>query len=312
MREFILFVLLVGTLTAGVGFPFQRPYGLAEAVMSGMASGSTIAESRASGYAIASSATLREIQLLIPNGSYNSNSWLGATGTDMTPEIAETMNTNITYGWLITQATSGGPGDKVGLRGGTTQVQIAGNLVTIGGDIVIAINDARIGNMNDLSTYLEEHTLPGQTIIVTIVRNDEVLTKSLILGSIPVVVYDLTVYVINGENNNPISNAYVKVEGPQSYQDTTDANDRLVFQNIQAGSYTISASKNDYQPSSADLEIDKNTDVTLLLQPVSRKPPITISNLTVLSLALLSSASIGSAVFLMILAADRIRRHRHR
>jgi serine protease Do len=57
--------------------------------------------------------------------------------------------------------------------------------VTIGGDIIIAINGTRIRNMDDLSTYLEEYTSAGQTIIITLVRNNETLTLSAELGTRP-------------------------------------------------------------------------------------------------------------------------------
>jgi serine protease Do len=99
--------------------------------------------------------------------------------------IAQAMNVSVTYGWLISQVTSGGPADKAGLRGGTNQVQIAGTSVTIGGDIVIAINGTRITNMDALSTYLEEYTLPGQAINVTFVRNNETMTLLVTLEARP-------------------------------------------------------------------------------------------------------------------------------
>jgi S1-C subfamily serine protease len=120
------------------------------------------------GLAIPSSTILREIKALITNGSYNSHPWLGISGTDMTFEIAQTMNTNVTYGVLITQVTSGGPADKAGL-----QVD----------DIIIAINATyiamRIRGMDDLSTFLEEYTSPNQTVNVTIVRNSLILPVEL-------------------------------------------------------------------------------------------------------------------------------------
>ena len=116
------------------------------------------------GLAIPSSTILREIEALITNGSYNSHPWLGISGTDMTFEIAQSMNTNVTYGVLITQVTSGGPADKAGL-----QVD----------DIIIEINTTyiatRIRSMDDLSTFLEEYTSPNQTVNVTIVRNNQPL-----------------------------------------------------------------------------------------------------------------------------------------
>jgi S1-C subfamily serine protease len=142
-----------------------------------------VSNSQGLGFAIPSSTVLREIESLVTTGSYDKHPTIGATGTDMTYEIAKAMGVNVTYGWLIAQVTSGGPAAAAGLQGGTKQVTIAGQSVTIGGDIIIAINDARIRGIDDLSTFLEEHTLAGQTITVTIVRNDQVTTLSLTLGT---------------------------------------------------------------------------------------------------------------------------------
>jgi len=144
-----------------------------------------VSDSQGLGFAIPSNTILREIESLVTTGSYNQHPWLGATGTDMTCEIAKAMSINVTYGWLITQVVSGGPADNAGLRGGTKQVQIAGEWITIGGDIVIAINETKITNMDDLSTYLEEYTLPGQTINVTIARNNQTMTLTVELGTRP-------------------------------------------------------------------------------------------------------------------------------
>jgi S1-C subfamily serine protease len=137
------------------------------------------------GLAVPSSTILRETGSLITKGSYSSHPWLGVSGTDMTFRIAQAMNTNVTYGCLINSTISGGPADKAGLKGGTTQVQIAGQGVRIGGDIITAINGKRIKNTDDLSTYLEEYTSPGQTISVAFVRANETLTLSVKLEARP-------------------------------------------------------------------------------------------------------------------------------
>jgi S1-C subfamily serine protease len=126
------------------------------------------------GLAIPSSTILRETEALITNGSYNSHPVLGISGTDMTFEIAQSMNTNVTYGVLIAQVTSGGPANKAGLQKD---------------DIVIEINAtsiaARIRGMDDLSTFLEEYTSPNQTVNVTIVRNNQTKTFLVELGTRP-------------------------------------------------------------------------------------------------------------------------------
>jgi S1-C subfamily serine protease len=137
------------------------------------------------GLAIPSSTILREVESLITNGSYNNHPWLGISGQDMTYAVAQAMNTDVTYGVQITQVTSGGPADKAGLKASTGQTQIEGASVQIGGDIIIALNGTRIKNLDDLSTYLEEYTLPGQTISVAVVRNNATLTLPLTLGTRP-------------------------------------------------------------------------------------------------------------------------------
>ncbi|MBX5321301.1 MAG: trypsin-like peptidase domain-containing protein [Candidatus Bathyarchaeota archaeon] len=144
-----------------------------------------VSDSQGLGFAIPSNTILREISSLAITGSYNRHPWLGATGVDMTYEIAKAMGVNVTYGWLITQVTSGGPAANAGLRGGTKQVLIAGEYVTVGGDIIIAINETRITDMDTLSTYLEENTTPGQKINVSIVRENQTMTVAVTLGTRP-------------------------------------------------------------------------------------------------------------------------------
>jgi S1-C subfamily serine protease len=144
-----------------------------------------VTDSQGLGFAIPSSAILREVDSLITEGSYNQHPWIGAAGTDMTYEIAKEMDVNVTYGWLISQVTSGGPADEANLQGGTQQVTVAGQAVTIGGDIIIALSGTRIKGIDDLSTFLEEHTLPGQTIDVTIIRNGQTMTLPLKIGTRP-------------------------------------------------------------------------------------------------------------------------------
>jgi S1-C subfamily serine protease len=144
-----------------------------------------VSNSQGVGFAIPSNTILREITSLVNSGSYTQHPWLGIAGTDMTYDIAHQLNLNTTYGMLITDVTSGGPAEKAGLKAGTKQVTIDGSSVTVGGDVIIAINGSRIVNGDDLSTYLEENTLPNQTITVTIVRNGSTMDIPVTLGTRP-------------------------------------------------------------------------------------------------------------------------------
>ena len=144
-----------------------------------------VSDSQGLGFAIPSSTVLREIESLVSEGEYNKHSTIGASGIDMTYEIAQAMDLDVTYGWLIVDVTSGGPADSAGLKEGTEQVVAGGQNVVIGGDVIIEINDMRIRNLDDMSSYLEENTVPGQTIEVVVVRSSQVLAISLTLGNRP-------------------------------------------------------------------------------------------------------------------------------
>lgn len=138
-----------------------------------------VSNSQGLGFAIPSNTILREITSLVTTGSYNQHPSLDASGTDMTYEIAQAMGTNVTYGWLVESVST-----LNALKAGTTQVSIIGQTVTIGGDIVIAVNGARITNTDDLLSYLEENTFPGQTVNATVVRGNQIQAVSVTIGKL--------------------------------------------------------------------------------------------------------------------------------
>ena len=113
-----------------------------------------VQDSQGLGFAIPSNTLLREIWSLIEYGSYEGHSYLGVKGTDMSYETAHELGVNVTYGWGIAEVVSGGPSDeKLNVN-----------------DIIIAMNETRIRNGDDLASYLEENTLPGYTVMLTIMR----------------------------------------------------------------------------------------------------------------------------------------------
>lgn len=135
-----------------------------------------IENSQGVGFAIPSDTILREIYALVNYHTYTGHSYLGVSGQDMTYELARTpalLGVNVTYGWWITDVAKGGPADKAGLKQG---------------DILIGINNTRIVSMDVMSSYLEENTLPGETVSVTVLRKEQILEKlqiSIILGQRP-------------------------------------------------------------------------------------------------------------------------------
>ncbi|MDH7506970.1 MAG: trypsin-like peptidase domain-containing protein, partial [Candidatus Thermoplasmatota archaeon] len=144
-----------------------------------------IQDSNDLGFAIPSNTILREIESLVKTGSYNQHSWLGISGVDMSYQIAQKMNVNVTYGWLVSQVTTGGAAEKAGLKGGNQQIRIGNEWVIIGGDIIIAIDGKRMINGDSLMSYLEEKTTPSQVITVTVIRDNQQIDIPVELGTRP-------------------------------------------------------------------------------------------------------------------------------
>ncbi len=128
-----------------------------------------VSNSQGLGFAIPSNTILREISALVTSGSYHGHSYLGVTGQDMDYTIANQTGASVTYGWKIATVVSGGPSD------GKLKV----------GDIVIALDNQTIRNNDDLATYLEEHTLPGDSLIITVVRGNSQMPVTVVLGERP-------------------------------------------------------------------------------------------------------------------------------
>ena len=147
-----------------------------------------IEDSNGLGFAIPSNTILNEIESLIKTGSYNQHPWLGISGADMSYSIAQVMDVNITYGWLITSITSGSAADKAGLKEGDQQIRIDNEWAIIGGDIIVAIDGTRIINGDSLMSYLEEYTVPNQIITVAIIRDNQILAISVKLGVRPAII----------------------------------------------------------------------------------------------------------------------------
>ena len=128
-----------------------------------------VADSQGLGFAVPSNTILREISALITTGTYRDHSYLGVSGQDMSYSIVQQIGAPVTYGWRIASVVVGGPSD------GRLRVN----------DIIIDMNGTLIRNNDDMATYLAEKTLPGQLLIITVVRGNSTTPVEVILGRRP-------------------------------------------------------------------------------------------------------------------------------
>jgi len=117
-------------------------------------------------------------------------SWLGIVTEASLPGIsmavlADEANLPVRYGVLIRSVQAESPAARAGLRGGDDVLRVRGIDVTVGGDIVVAIDGNIVRDIDDLVAYLVENTSPNETVVLTIVRGDETLDVDVTLGERP-------------------------------------------------------------------------------------------------------------------------------
>jgi S1-C subfamily serine protease len=138
-----------------------------------------VSDSQGLGFAVPSDTLIREIVSLVNTGSYDNHPSLNAAGRDMNFQIAQVMNVDVTYGWLVERVYV-----QNGLNGGDTQATVLGSRVIVGGDIIIGAGDTKITNSDDLLAYIEKYTLPGQSVEFTIVRDGQTQKVAVQIGSL--------------------------------------------------------------------------------------------------------------------------------
>lgn len=118
------------------------------------------------GFAIPSNTVARIVPHLISEGKYD-HPWLGITGTNLTPDLAEKKGLPRDFkGVAIASVVSGGPAEKAGIIGGSGNDLLAG-------DVVTAINGHTVKRIEDIIFYIEEQTLVGDKVTITVHRDGQ-------------------------------------------------------------------------------------------------------------------------------------------
>ena len=136
------------------------------------------------GFAIPANLAQRVVPVLIEKGEY-AHPWIGFRGMDVLPEVAAAMDLPEASGALVIGVIPGSPADEARLRGGNREVEIMGQPITVGGDVIVAINDFGVRRFDDILSYLSRRAEVGQAVELTIIRDGEMRTVTVTLGERP-------------------------------------------------------------------------------------------------------------------------------
>lgn len=138
---------------------------------------STTGSSQGLNFAIPIDTAVEVVGELIRTGRV-SRGWIDASMLQLTPQLVQYAKLPVTQGVLISQVSPGGSAEKAGLRGGTQQVQYGSSVIYLGGDIITAIDNEAVEDLNTLYLALLSKK-SGQKVTVTVNRKGD--TKEITL-----------------------------------------------------------------------------------------------------------------------------------
>jgi S1-C subfamily serine protease len=136
------------------------------------------------GFSISINLVKRIVPFLIRDGRYE-YPYLGISSTreDLSLSEMEALGLNTFTGAYVTQVVPGGPADQAGIRGGTQPT--SNERLLAGGDVITAIDGQPVTTFDDLLGYLTTHKSPGETVVLTILREGQSMDVTVTLGLRP-------------------------------------------------------------------------------------------------------------------------------
>jgi S1-C subfamily serine protease len=107
--------------------------------------------------------------------------FLGAQTLSVGGWLSEALDLPVQEGLLIEQVTKDGPAAAAGLHGGNRAAQAGMQRITIGGDVIVAIDGQKIGSQSDMNLVLNRKR-PGDTVSVTVYRGGKKMDVPVKLG----------------------------------------------------------------------------------------------------------------------------------
>jgi S1-C subfamily serine protease len=135
------------------------------------------------GFAVSSNIIQRVTPVLISDGKYD-YPYLGMSSqSDLSLDEIDALGLKQYTGAYVTSVVQGGPADQAGLRAGDRPTSIQG--LNAGGDLIIAIDGHEIHQFDELLAFLITHKSPGDTVVLTVIRDGQKQDITVTLGKRP-------------------------------------------------------------------------------------------------------------------------------
>ena len=135
------------------------------------------------GFSISINLVKRIVPFLIRDGNYK-YPYLGiSSARELDLQAIEALGLNTYTGAYVTRVEPDGPADQAGIRGGSQPTNV-GDLQA-GGDVITAIDGQPVATFDALLAYLTTNKSPGDTVVLTILRDGQTMDVTVTLGARP-------------------------------------------------------------------------------------------------------------------------------
>ena len=136
------------------------------------------------GFAVPSNTVKKIVPVLIENGEFK-HPWMGISGTDVDPELADFRELKSSKGFLVISVIEGSPAEQAGLIGVTETKEIDGRELAVDGDIVLSIDGKTVRKISDILIHLQREKSIGDEMVLSVNRNGEILELTMVLEERP-------------------------------------------------------------------------------------------------------------------------------
>ena len=136
------------------------------------------------GFAVPSNTVKKVVPVLIENGEFK-HPWMGISGTDVDPELAEVRGLKSSKGFLVVSVIEESPAELAGLLGVTETKEMDGREFALDGDIILAIDGKTVRKISDILVHLQREKSIGDDMALSVNRNGEMLELTMVLEERP-------------------------------------------------------------------------------------------------------------------------------
>ena len=135
------------------------------------------------GFAVPISSVKRSISQLREDGNAE-YAYIGVSSQPLYPQLARKLGLDTSFGGLVSDVVSEGPAEDAGIEGGNDKLTFQAARYRVGGDVILDVDGQKIVGPDDLAKVIADHE-PGDTVTVTILRDNERKEVELTLGERP-------------------------------------------------------------------------------------------------------------------------------